>query len=188
MASWVHPDGRFVLLGDACHATLPYLAQGAALAVEDGAVLGRLLAHVTAAHRDNLRPLLDAYEQLRKARSTVVVRGSTALQNVFHMPDGAAQRERDRVLLEDRPTEGFPNRWRDPVFQPFLFGYDAYAEADRAWKALRPVYLAGELPSLLRSPSSLSLSPLAVLLPSSGGGSLCVCCGVVVLMCVQIVG
>src|SRR6202012_3052331 len=42
MPTWSHPSGHFTLLGDACHATLPYLAQGAAQSVEDGAVLGHL--------------------------------------------------------------------------------------------------------------------------------------------------
>jgi salicylate hydroxylase len=144
MTSWVHPAGKFALLGDACHATLPYLAQGAAQAVEDGAVLGGLLAHFSAADRNNLRPALDAYERLRKARTTAVVKGSTALQNIFHMPDGAAQQERDRILLEDKPEEGFPNRWRDPVFQKFLFGYDSFAEAEKAWLDLQGIYRKGQ--------------------------------------------
>ncbi|KAA8910288.1 hypothetical protein FN846DRAFT_555513 [Sphaerosporella brunnea] len=144
MDSWVHPTGKFALLGDACHATLPYLAQGAAQAVEDGGVLGGLLSHVTAADRNNLRPALDAYERLRKARTTAVVKGSTALQNIFHMLDGPTQQERDRILVEDKPTEGFPNRWRDPVFQKFLFGYDAFSEAEKAWKSLEETYNRGE--------------------------------------------
>jgi 6-hydroxynicotinate 3-monooxygenase len=35
--------GRLVLLGDACHAMTPYMASGAAMAIEDGAVLTRCL-------------------------------------------------------------------------------------------------------------------------------------------------
>jgi salicylate hydroxylase len=42
MKQWSHPSGSFILIGDACHATLPNLAQGAAMAVEDGAVLGNV--------------------------------------------------------------------------------------------------------------------------------------------------
>jgi salicylate hydroxylase len=144
MNSWVHPEGKFVLLGDACHATLPYLAQGAAQAVEDGGVLGGLLSNVSADDKNHLRPLLDSYERLRKARTTAVVKGSTALQNVFHMKDGPGQQRRDRTLLEDKPTEGFPNRWRDPVFQKFLFAYDAFGEAEKAWTELEEEYKKGE--------------------------------------------
>lgn len=36
-------EGRVVLLGDACHPMMPYMAQGAATAIEDGAVLARCL-------------------------------------------------------------------------------------------------------------------------------------------------
>ncbi|KAI9824118.1 MAG: hypothetical protein M1819_001073 [Sarea resinae] len=142
MRSWSHPAGRFSLLGDACHATLPYLAQGAAMAIEDAAVLGALLARLS--DPAQLPDVLTLYESLRKPRTTRIVKGSTALRDVFHMPDGARQRERDRQLVEahDKPFEGFPNRWRDPVFQPWLFGYDVDAEVDGAWKT----YLRGEVP------------------------------------------
>ena len=36
-------DGRVTLLGDSCHPTLPYLAQGAVMAIEDAAILTRCL-------------------------------------------------------------------------------------------------------------------------------------------------
>lgn len=82
------------------------------------------------------------FEAIRKDRTTRVVKGSTALRDVFHMHDGPLQQERDRQLLEQEPFEGFPNRWADPVFQSFLFGYDAYAEGYKAWQK----YLDGEFP------------------------------------------
>ena len=140
MAQWSHPGGKFALLGDACHATLPYLAQGAAMAVEDGAVLGALMEKIE--DKCQLRDVLVLYETLRKARTTRVVKGSTALREVFHLPDGERQGERDRQLLHEAPFEGFPNRWADPVFQPWLFGYDAQAEAEGAWQR----YKAGRFP------------------------------------------
>jgi salicylate hydroxylase len=40
-----HASGRVALLGDAAHPMLPYLAQGAGMAIEDAAVLARVLAH-----------------------------------------------------------------------------------------------------------------------------------------------
>jgi 2-polyprenyl-6-methoxyphenol hydroxylase-like FAD-dependent oxidoreductase len=42
LARW--SDGRVTLLGDACHPMTPYMAQGAATAMEDAAVLTRCLA------------------------------------------------------------------------------------------------------------------------------------------------
>ena len=41
---WV--DGKVALLGDACHPMTPYMAQGAAMAIEDAAILSRCLAGV----------------------------------------------------------------------------------------------------------------------------------------------
>ncbi|MCJ1355885.1 MAG: hypothetical protein MMC33_005877 [Icmadophila ericetorum] len=131
MSRWSHQGGKFALLGDACHATLPYLAQGAAQAIEDGAVLGALFGHLTS--RDQIPRLLKIYESIRKPRTTRVVRGSTALGELFHLHDGERQRERDRQLSE-APFEGYPNRWADPMFQQWLFSYDAEKEADNAWR------------------------------------------------------
>ncbi|KAK5089066.1 hypothetical protein LTR05_003290 [Lithohypha guttulata] len=135
MSSWSHPSGKFVLMGDACHATQPYLAQGAAMAVEDGAVLGALLERIKGKHQ--IPDLLVVYETIRKPRTTKVVQGSNHFgRTVFHLKDGARQQERDRQLLEhnDKPFEGYPNRWADPVFQEFLFGYNAFTEAEKAWQ------------------------------------------------------
>jgi len=141
MDSWAHPSGRFVLLGDSCHATQPYLAQGAAQAVEDGAVLGHLMEKIE--RKNQLPDVLRIYETIRKARTTRVVQGSQFLgREIFHLHDGPKQQERDRQMLEEEPFEGFPNRWADPVFQPWLFGYDAAAEVEKAWK----VYQAGKFP------------------------------------------
>ena len=46
LETWHHPAGRFVMIGDAVHPMLPYLAQGANSALEDAAVLGECLKKV----------------------------------------------------------------------------------------------------------------------------------------------
>lgn len=51
---------------------LPYLAQGANSAVEDGAVLGLLLGHVKS--KDQVAKALKMYEKLRKTRGESVVK------------------------------------------------------------------------------------------------------------------
>ena len=57
---------RVTLLGDACHPMTPYMAQGAATAIEDGAVLARCLDGVA---RDGIAAALQRYEESRKART-----------------------------------------------------------------------------------------------------------------------
>ena len=51
---------------------LPYLAQGANSAIEDGAVLGLLLGHV--ASKEQLPKALKLYEKLRKARGDAIAK------------------------------------------------------------------------------------------------------------------
>lgn len=62
-----HKDG-VVLLGDAAHATLPFMAQGACLALEDAWVLVAALGQA-----DDMKSGLQAYEGARKARAARVV-------------------------------------------------------------------------------------------------------------------
>ncbi|KAJ4509658.1 hypothetical protein HRR83_007027 [Exophiala dermatitidis] len=146
LPSWTNPERDFVLIGDSCHPMLPYLAQGANSSIEDGAVLGRLLAYVDASgpgeerkRKEQLRWAIGLYEQLRKSRSERIVRETFHQRDAFHMPDGQAQRERDALfesqLGKDEVEVKFPSRWTCPEVQPWLYGYDAHREADEAVKA-----------------------------------------------------
>ena len=83
--------GRTTLLGDACHPMYPFMGQGAAQAIEDGATLTACLA---AGAEDPAAALLH-YEQLRLPRVTKLQAMSRANKIRFHMPDGPAQQERD---------------------------------------------------------------------------------------------
>ena len=64
--------GRVVLLGDACHAMTPYMGQGAAMAIEDGAMLTRCLE----ASDDDIDYALRSYEANRKDRTAAVQQAS----------------------------------------------------------------------------------------------------------------
>lgn len=95
-----------VIIGDACHPTLPYQAQGAAMAVEDGAVLGMLLgmAHERLEGRlsaTQIHQILLRYEYLRKQRTTINVQGAIHNRWFFHLPDGEDQISRDSVLKKN---------------------------------------------------------------------------------------
>ena len=70
------------LLGDAVHATLPYLAQGACMAIEDAAVLTRALQST-----DAVADALQLYERNRIDRTSRIVKGSDANRTLFHMRD-----------------------------------------------------------------------------------------------------
>jgi 2-polyprenyl-6-methoxyphenol hydroxylase-like FAD-dependent oxidoreductase len=65
--------GRVALLGDACHPMTPYMASGAAMALEDAAVLARCLEAFP-----DVEPAFRVYEATRKPRATAVQTGSSA--------------------------------------------------------------------------------------------------------------
>ncbi|GIK00073.1 hypothetical protein Aspvir_004088 [Aspergillus viridinutans] len=92
--------GSVTLLGDACHPTLPYLAQGAAMAVEDGAMLGMLLYHIASSqdYKSKIPQALKLYEDIRKSRTARNVQGAIRNRGAFHLADGILQRLRDLVL------------------------------------------------------------------------------------------
>ncbi|AWM76819.1 FAD-dependent monooxygenase [Phenylobacterium parvum] len=74
--------GAVTLLGDACHPTLPFMAQGACMAIEDAAVLaaclsGRAVNEVPAA--------LERYEALRRPRTAAIQAGSRRNAAIYHL-------------------------------------------------------------------------------------------------------
>ncbi|GAA3075680.1 FAD-dependent monooxygenase [Streptosporangium carneum] len=113
LESWT--DGRVTLLGDAAHAMLPFLGQGACQAVEDAAVLAECLRGATpeTAARALLR-----YEEIRKPRATQVQLVSRGREVQNHLPDGPAQRERDAAFADGDPLR--QNAW--------LYGHEVEAD------------------------------------------------------------
>ena len=79
---WV--DGRVALLGDACHPMLPFLAQGATMALEDAWVLADCLDLA-----DDPRAGLAAYEDARTGRATRVQRAAARSGRLYHLGPGA---------------------------------------------------------------------------------------------------
>lgn len=162
---------------------LPYLAQGANSALEDGAVLGRLLGHIQ--RRDQIPHAIQLYQDVRKGRGEAIARETfkqVGLQG--KAPTSAEQNLSEGSITKNFDAEGsFPYARRPladaarrdlsrsagletdcelaeplvsrlqfeskvaldldvlfffihrtcPTVQPWLFGYDAIAEADRAW-------------------------------------------------------
>ena len=70
MGRWT--ERRVALLGDACHTTLPFLGQGAVMAIEDAYVVAACLAQYLA----DPERAFHRYEEIRKERTSAVVRKS----------------------------------------------------------------------------------------------------------------
>jgi salicylate hydroxylase len=104
-------NGPIALAGDAAHPMFPFLAQGAAQAIEDAAVLAGCLAGEQADPAAALR----RYETLRKPRTTRVQKISHERRHINHLPDGPAQQARDAAFASEDPLAH--NAW--------IYGYDA---------------------------------------------------------------
>lgn len=100
--------GAVTLLGDACHPTLPFMAQGAAMAIEDAAVLAGCLTT-----DDAVTAGLKRYEDLRRARTAKIQNGSRRNAKLFHLTGVKA-------WLRNRAAKRAGGRTMDGLFR-----YDA---------------------------------------------------------------
>ena len=124
----------------------PYRAQGAAMAIEDAAVLGNLFSRLS--HPSQIKPMLLAYESLRYGRTASTQASSRLNQRIFHLPDGPEQQARDddmRAAMDaefrmldgeevDMDYEGSANQWADRKKNKAQFAYDADAVTERWWE------------------------------------------------------
>ena len=113
--------GRVTLIGDAAHAMLPFMAQGAVQAVEDAVVLCRCLEEVD---RAGVPAALRRYETIRRARASRVQARARQNGETFHLRDGEAQRERDAHLAAAGPANPL-------LTSAWLYGHDADAPGAR---------------------------------------------------------
>jgi salicylate hydroxylase len=112
-------EGRVTLLGDACHAMLPYLGQGANMAIEDGYVLARCLEN----RSDHPEAVLQRYETARRERTTQVVNGSAEMTGKFHN-EALADAERAEAYVN---AEWHPDKIRGRY--DWIYQYDAGSAA-----------------------------------------------------------
>lgn len=83
MKQW--SKGRIIVLGDAAHPMLPFLAQGAAMAIEDGAVLANCIDNF-----DKVEEALKYFEKIRKPRTSYVQSAARRNAKVLHLSGLAA--------------------------------------------------------------------------------------------------
>ena len=105
--------GRIALLGDACHPTLPFLAQGAVMALEDGVVLARCFDTYP-----TVEEALVAYEKARLVRDNRMVEGSTENTLRFHNDAYLDPVSADEYINREWSVEAIAERYE------WLFTYD----------------------------------------------------------------
>jgi salicylate hydroxylase len=115
--------GRATLLGDAAHPMLPFLSQGAAMAIEDGYVLANALYHFG----EDVEAALAAYEVERRPRTSRVQLQARERGKTYHLSSPEEQRERDlayqREQAENPNAVGIRAEW--------IYEYDAVSCTSR---------------------------------------------------------
>ncbi|TQN64249.1 FAD-dependent monooxygenase OpS4 [Colletotrichum shisoi] len=122
LSQWRHESGRFVLIGDAAHAILPCLAQGAAQAFEDAGVLGAIFSQPV--RPDQIPDALRVFEEVRRPRASDVRHRTLDQKAMFALADGPEQEERDVQLRSGADYRLF--EW--------LWDYNAVQDGQEAWK------------------------------------------------------
>ncbi|KAL4872341.1 hypothetical protein BDV12DRAFT_210847 [Aspergillus spectabilis] len=133
LPTWIHHSTA--LVGDACHPTLPHLAQGAAQAIEDGAVLAVVLSKLPYTTPESINKALKVYEKVRKDRAYALVELAAASGRALHLGDGAAKEQRDKQFAALKGGKGpVPDKWADADVQREIYGFDCVGEAERGFE------------------------------------------------------
>ena len=107
-------EGRVALLGDACHPTLPFMAQGAALAIEDAYLLAK---RVCQNHPEDISHNLERYFQQRIQRASSVQRGSRKNMHLFHKSSWLSKLTTyGPMWLAGQLAPGFIRSRQDPIY------------------------------------------------------------------------
>jgi salicylate hydroxylase len=112
-------SGRITLLGDSAHPMLPFLSQGAAMAIEDGYVLATALA----ARGQDVRSALQDYEAERLPRTSRVQLESRERGKTYHLPSPIAQFKRDATYR----LQALVNPHASGIKANWVYEYDATA-------------------------------------------------------------
>jgi salicylate hydroxylase len=117
MTTW--SSGRVTLLGDSAHPMLPFLSQGAAMAIEDGYVLAKSLD----AHGQDVAAALRDYEAERLPRTTRVQLESRERGKTYHLPSKLGQVKRDAMYW----MQSLLNPHASGIKANWVYEYDATA-------------------------------------------------------------
>ncbi len=110
IAQWNY--GRVTLLGDAAHATLQYLAQGACMAMEDAVTLGEALK----LHNNDIAKAFTQYQNARVARTARIVYSAREMGRIFHAKGV------ERLVRNDLWKGRSPERFYDAM--EWLYGWN----------------------------------------------------------------
>ena len=127
---------------------VPFMSQGAAIAVEDAAALAEALRPPTTF--SSIHRALDIWQGVRTIRANQMQQASLINGAIWHFPDGPQQEARDEAMKASVDGRSFcesSNMWSDPVTQAWCYGYDAEEEIRGAFKLEEMGLVVREKPS-----------------------------------------
>ncbi|KAH7084603.1 hypothetical protein BKA63DRAFT_401456 [Paraphoma chrysanthemicola] len=138
LPTWISKSGRIVIIGDAAHAMVPNVAQGASQGIEDAVVLAECLSRADNDANGQLGKVLQVFERVRKPRVEAIADYASANHKIHHASDGPVQQARDKRLRAWKENALKAQKWNgvqileppavgSPLVEPYMFGYDALA-------------------------------------------------------------
>ena len=96
---------------------LPYVAQGAAQAIEDAGALTMVFSLTPSVHL-----ALGIYSAVRKSRGEAIQQSASTTRHALHLPDGPEQEKRDTAISGAGGEQGGknPDLWADREWQGFM--------------------------------------------------------------------
>lgn len=135
LPTWV--NGTVALVGDSCHPTLPHLNQGAAMAIEDAAVVAEVLSRAPDTEPATLHRCLQIYEFVRKKRTTTLVDLAAFSGRTLHLGDSKAKEERDKLFAASKTSgANVPDKWASPEVQKMIYSHDCMKLAGDLFEGL----------------------------------------------------
>ncbi|MCJ1319937.1 hypothetical protein MMC15_005273 [Xylographa vitiligo] len=130
LPAWI--ENKVALIGDACHPMLPYVAQGAANAIEDAGTLT-----VCFSITSDVSLALEIYQHVRKSRAEAIQLSATTTRKALHLPDGPEQQKRDEAIRNSNKGGHNPDLWADTEWQQTMWGVDVMKDTLENWEAYK---------------------------------------------------
>jgi len=137
LESWVSESGRVVVLGNAAHPFPPAAMNGYAIALEDGAFMGKIFSHTR--NRNRVPEFLYAFEEHRRDRCCRIRNADKQYITTLTLPDGEMQEARDALMRANqaagRNVMDAPESDLQQIIDEMrmVFGYEPTDDADEWW-------------------------------------------------------
>ena len=119
---WTYED-KVALIGDACHAIVPFYGQGMNAGFEDISVLSMLMEK----HGDDWKSIFSAYQKNRKPNADAIA--ELSYRNFMEMSSSTADEKfLLRKQIEKNFSDKFPEKWQ-PLYSRVTFSHKPYTEA-----------------------------------------------------------